>query len=303
MHENDTLPVELNTDFAVIGSYPTSRRAHEAGLCVLACGQAYWIRHEDGRYLLIVASSQANRLLEEIRASERLNRFWPPRSLDLSASGASKIPSAVASLILVVIFALQIQFPEMKESGINARNALLQNGEWWRIVTATTLHANIGHLSGNLLGLAFFSYLCGRYFGNGLSWSFIVVGAALANATTAVLSNNPDYASLGASTAVFCSLGLLSGFPLGRFFRDRRSIQSRDWLVPFAGGCILFAWMGGGEFPTDVAAHLWSFLYGTLIAIAAAGLSMEKRLSKALQRTLLGATVAVVSVAWFVALA
>ena len=72
--------------------------------------------------------------------------------------------------------------------------------------------------------------------------------------------------SLGASTAAFAALGLLTGFPIGTYLRSQEPMTTRDWLIPFFGGCVLFAWLGGGDFPTDVAGHLWSFIYGLALS-------------------------------------
>ncbi|MDQ8202360.1 rhomboid family intramembrane serine protease [Pelagicoccus sp. SDUM812003] len=294
---------ELDTEFAVIGSYRTHKAAHDAGLSVLAGGQAYWVRKEGDRFLLIVPRSEAQRLLREVRLSERLNRFWPPRRLVLADRSVSKLPCIAALGCLVTLFALQNQFPWLQEQGANASRALQEGGQWWRVFTAMTLHADLGHLAGNLMGLSLFSYLCARYLGNGLAWLLIVLAAAASNATNGLLASSLDYRSLGASTAVFAALGLLSGFPVGSFLRSRNPIRSRDWLVPFFGGCTLFAWMGGGEFPTDVPAHLWAFLFGSLGSMAAAGFDWQNKLGPRWQTALLATALILVGSSWCLAFA
>lgn len=140
---------------------------------------------------------------------------------------------------------------------MNSSEGVIGNGEFWRIITAITLHADLGHLAGNLLGIGLFTYLCAKYLGNGFAWLLIVAVSALSNLTNAVIHSGEAYFPLGASTAVFAALGLLTGFPLGTYLRSKEPLQTRDWLVPLSGGCLLFAWMGGGEFPTDVAGHFW----------------------------------------------
>ncbi|EDY83325.1 peptidase, S54 (rhomboid) family, putative [Verrucomicrobiia bacterium DG1235] len=271
---------EEESDYAVIGSYPTAAQAHDAGLTALACGQPYWVEHVEGRYLLVVSRNEATRLRKEVAATERTNRFWPPRSLDISAPSLSKLPTVAFVAVLVFVFWAQNQYPDLKELGMNSSEAVVQDGEWWRIVTAVTLHGDIGHLAGNLMGISIFAYLCCRYMGNGLAWFSIILAASLANFTNALLNAGESYSSLGASTAVFASLGILAGFPVGAYFRSKEPIQSRDWLVPFFGGCVLFAWMGGGDFPTDVAGHFWSFGYGIALAISISWTALHAKLKQ-----------------------
>lgn len=179
--------------------------------------------------------------------------------------------------MLIVVFWFQNRNPEIVELGVNSSRGI-ENGEWWRIVTAVTMHADIGHLAGNLLGLSIFAYLACRYMGNGLAWLLIILAASLANLSNAWLRSGEGFSSLGASTAVFGALGLLAGYPVGVYLRAKVQIQSRDWLVPFFGGCVAFAWMGGGEFPTDVAGHFWAFGYGALFALFVSWVGLQGRL-------------------------
>lgn len=302
LQSSPTSPDDDSHAFAIVGSYGSARSAHEAGLSVLACGHSYWVKHDTGRYLLVVPSKHAEKLRREVEIGEARNRYWPPASLDLPTRSTSKVPSIVALFKLVSIFALQSSSLPLSERGANSSHAVLEAGEWWRLFTAITLHADIGHLAGNLLGLSLFGYLACRYLGNGLAWALIVSSAALSNLTNVLLNAGQDYRSLGASTAVFAALGLLAGFPIGAFLRSRQPLQSRDWLIPFFGGCVLFAWMGGGEFPTDVPAHLWSFAFGLAAACLVALASLHAKLSALGQRILLVATASVLGFSWTLAL-
>ena len=292
-------PVDESPDpNAVIGSYASSRLAHEAGLAVLASGHHYWVIPSDERFLLVVPRPHAAFLQREVEHAEQINRYWPPRSLDLPSQSASKLPTFGAVALLIAIFYAQNQLGSMKDLGANSSEAVLQLGEWWRVVTAITLHADISHISGNILGLSIFSYLSCRYMGNGLAWLLILGAACLSNLTNDLLHSGETYRSLGASTAVFAALGLITGFPIGCFARSKEPIQTRDWLIPFFGGCVLFAWMGGGDFPTDVPGHFWSFLYGTFAGAIVAASSLHAKLRPAHQRLLLAASFAIVAGSW-----
>ncbi|MBC2607305.1 rhomboid family intramembrane serine protease [Pelagicoccus albus] len=290
---------EDSEQLAVLGSYRTTRLAHEAGLAVLAYGEHYWVHMESGRYLLVVRREQAEALKREVEISTLRNRYWPPQSLELPVRSIRKGPTILAILGIILAFSLQTAHPEISTLGVNNSQAVWENGEWWRIFTAMTLHADLSHLAGNLLGLSLFGYLSCRYLGNGLAWFLIVISAAASNATSILANLGQDYQSLGASTAVFAALGLIAGFPLGVFLRAKEPIQQRDWLIPFFGGCVLFAWMGGGEFPTDVAAHLWSFGYGALFATLIGVTALHAKLKKVAQSFLLLAAGTLLGAAWF----
>ncbi|MDQ8182163.1 rhomboid family intramembrane serine protease [Pelagicoccus sp. SDUM812005] len=286
---------------AVIGSYGTARQAHDAGLAVLACGHPYWVRFVEGRFLLVVMGADARKLKGEVDLTASRNRFWPPRSLDLSAPSTSKLPTAAAIGLLIAVFACQNEFPKIVPLAVNSSAGLLQ-GEWWRTVTAVTMHADLGHLAGNMLGLSIFAYLACRYMGGGLAWTLVLLSASLANLSNAWLRAGDAFSSLGASTAVFAALGLLAGYPVGAYLRSKVGIQTRDWLVPFFGGCVAFAWMGGGEFPTDVAGHFWAFGYGCILSVGTAWLGLAAKLRSWHQRLLLALTVAGLAASWCLAL-
>ncbi len=292
------LPEDQPESFAVIGHYRSAREAHEAGLSILAAGHHYWVHAAEGRFLLIVSGKHGETLQREVEFAERLNRYWPPTSLDLPAPTVSKLPTVFSVAFLVSIFTLQSGYPHLADLGANDSEAVLQRGEWWRLVTAITLHADLGHLAGNLMGISLFAYLCCRYMGNGLAWLLIIAAACLSNLTNVLLNAGSAYRSLGASTAVFSALGILAGFPIGTYLRGKEPMQSRDWLIPFFGSCILFAWMGGGDFPTDVPAHLWSFAYGLAIALAISWTALHAKLGQRQQHILLASTLILVAGSW-----
>jgi membrane associated rhomboid family serine protease len=132
-------------------------------------------------------------------------------------------------------------------------------GEWWRPVTALTLHGDAAHLSANLFFGAVFGALAGMAVGGGVAWLAILVGGALGNALNALVQA-PSHASIGASTAVFAALGLV----VMHAFRYRHALPAtplRRWS-PLVGGVLLLAWTGTGGERTDVVAHLTGFLAG-----------------------------------------
>ena len=138
---------------------------------------------------------------------------------------------------------------------------LIRGGEWWRTITALTLHSDARHIVGNLVFGVFFGFFAGRLMGSGVAWLAIVAAAATGNAANTLLLESA-HRSIGASTAVFAALGLIAGYVWrGRFMaQDRWSYR----LGPIVGGLALLMFTGTGDEKTDIGAHLLGFVCGFL---------------------------------------
>lgn len=149
----------------------------------------------------------------------------------------------------------------------------IQSGQWWRAWTALTLHVNGVHLTGNLLVGVWFGYLAGRQQGPGHAWFLVVTGAGISNLIEALLAP-ATHQAVGASTAVFTALGLLSAYAWGTHARwaHRWALQ---W-APLVCGVVLLAWFGSGNGGArgpghvDVIAHVLGFGTGVLLGVIAA---------------------------------
>jgi rhomboid protease GluP len=143
----------------------------------------------------------------------------------------------------------------------------VQEGELWRAWTALTLHLDIEHLVLNLGAGAWLGYLAGRRLGYGTAWMLIVVGAGLANLLEA-LGAPPMHRAVGASTAVFATLGLLSAYS----WSERYNVP-QPWALrwgPLVAGVILLGWTGSQGENTDIVAHVAGFAVAALIGAVAA---------------------------------
>lgn len=298
----DTQPLEIDPDKSVIATFPSQRKAHEAGLAILAAGGAYWVYPYQETYALVVKSNDAKRLANEVRIYGIKNRFWPRVSPHLAEQQISRTPTVLFLCFLVFVFLLQGSNPEIEALGMNSSEAFWNQNQWWRLITAVTLHADLGHLAGNLFGMGLFGYFTARYLGNGLGWMAILTAAILSNLTNVFIHTNSAFLSLGASTAVFGALGLVTGFPVGSYLKTGKQISKRQWLIPLTGGLMLLAWLGSGTARTDVAGHLWGFLAGLLLAGILARFEIHAKVSKKGQAVLLVATWTLLIVAWLFAL-
>ena len=173
--------------------------------------------------------------------------------------------------------------------------------EWWRAITALSLHLDQAHLLGNLLFGAIFGTLAGAVFGPGVAWASILAAGACANYVEMLISP-PDHRAAGASTAVFAALGLLSGFS----WRSRLTLAERfryRW-GPLLAGVFLLTMLGAGSGleRVDVLGHALGFAMGTGLGwtYAHAGIPRTRRRGPQLMAG--AAALAAIAVAWLVAL-
>ncbi|MBO4312171.1 MAG: rhomboid family intramembrane serine protease [Desulfovibrionaceae bacterium] len=167
------------------------------------------------------------------------------------------------------------------------------SGEFFRAVTALTLHADSVHLFGNILfGAPFFILLCGRI-GAGAAMLLTLFAGACANICEALYRHNASM-SLGFSTALFAVVGLHAAFlamdelRLAQKVRQtepgslRRGIKKS--LVFLACGGAILAALGADPAPkSDYAAHIFGLLVGLLTGFAAALCSAKIKDSPARQ--------------------
>ena len=144
----------------------------------------------------------------------------------------------------------------------NAQAARILDGQWWRLVTALTLHADTLHLVSNL---AIWRHLCRiplpRARLRGLAWSLLLGGRSPRQPGQCIRAT-PGHSSVGASTTVFGAVGILAALSLVRY---RQQLQRR-WPLPVASALALLALLGTEGKTPHLGAHLFGFLFGMCLA-------------------------------------
>lgn len=239
----------------------SERKCAELSLVLTARGIEHRrVADSRGQFLLLVSAANAPAAAGEIAAYEAEHSAAPSPPPPLrSHPGAWIGVAAYASvLMLFAIFTEQaVLGVEWRRAGMLIADAVL-GGEWWRAMTALTLHADTGHLASNLAFGSFFGFFLGRYFGPGVAWLAILLAGFMGNALNAAIQP-ADHRSIGASTAVFGALGLLTAYTWRRGARHG-SLRAR--LAPIAAGIALLAFTGTGGENTDIFAHLTGFVTG-----------------------------------------
>lgn len=141
-----------------------------------------------------------------------------------------------------------------------AQAAVMTGGEWWRAVTALTLHVSSTHLLGNLVFGTFFSLQLARITGSGLAWLAMIIAGTAGNVINALVQS-PAHTSIGASTALFAGIGLLAALRQYEKTANTAAKTLRAW-APLAGGFMLLAFLGFSGERTDIFAHIFGFFAG-----------------------------------------
>lgn len=177
--------------------------------------------------------------------------------------------------------------------------AIPSTHEWWRVVTALTLHADVGHLISNLTFGVVLGYLASRALGGGIAWAGILVGAMMGNALDALWMPEQQR-SIGASTAVFAALGILSAYAW--MIETASNLRWAKRLGPLIAGVMLLGFLGAGGERTDVVAHVTGFISGCAIGVIF-GRTPERAFdSRSLQLAAGAFTVLTIAAAWLFAL-
>jgi len=124
------------------------------------------------------------------------------------------------------------------------------------------------------------------------------VTAAISQATAAApdVVQAPDHTSIGASTAVFATVGILAAYTW-----KRRRTRINRW-VPLGGGVALLAFLGMGGEGTDVFAHVAGFGSGCVFGLVFGVLETRALLAAWHKHTLGLAAFLFFALAWTLAL-
>jgi rhomboid protease GluP len=258
-----------------IARYERLKDARDRGLALSARGITHSISREGNIWLLRVAAADLT------AATEELHTY----NLELQEAESHRVEEPqvrprfwTLPLVALVIVGGAVAQAELgapwRDAGVLAAEKIVADGEWWRVLTALTLHGDVPHVLANLWVGLLFGGLLVPAFGQGITWLAILAAGAAGNAFTALAYWPQPHRSLGASTAVFGALGLLVGDALWLLLRRKSGRSWWKWMLPLGAGLSLLAFLGAGEGKTsvDVMAHLWGFAAGLPMGLCVSAL-------------------------------
>lgn len=289
------------TEFVKVRCSATQREAEHLALVLAAVGIGCQLVLGRGRVGLYVASRDTEAARRELDAYERENAPERRPAMDARKSLHGLPAAMVYAIVLLFFFGAERRGAWSTDwLAIGAAQAdLIRDGAWWRTVTALTLHVDHGHLLGNLIAGVAIGTLAAQLLGQGLAWLAILLAGALGNALSAAV-HAPDHAAVGASTAVFGALGVVSGYT-----RQRRMVPWRSGLrrwAPLAAGVMLLVYLGWGGERTDVGAHVAGFAVGAVLGLAVGSHSVHVPQGPRAQRLYGALTCGLLLLAWLIAL-
>ncbi len=271
--EGDLVPLKPPVEDADQVNWPlflTARCLRRWVLVLAARNIPYQVHQSSGGWQIFVPSELQERAIREITLYERENRNWPPEQKPVPLTDNTLITLSILGLLAIFH---NLTLLNLESWGLPAVDWLergcadagkIMAGEWWRSVTALTLHTDLLHLFSNIaIGSIFVVMLC-RVLGSGLGWSLILLTGVIGNFWNAWLQP-PDHLAVGASTALFGAVGLLATFNLVH----NRTILMKKWPLPLAAALALLAMLGATGDRVDVSAHLWGFASGVIFGAGA----------------------------------
>ena len=244
----------------VASSQGTTRytRFRELLLVLNACGIPHQTIQMSGREYIYVPALLENVALNELGAFVKESITPAPQAPPLPVYPHAFV--AALALLPVILWhgwrmgwwhaPLLLPAPELwNGAGVLDVVRVRVFSEWYRTVTALTLHANLTHLCGNVAFGSIFLTLFARLTGIGRALWLTLLGGALGNALTVLLRPRPVL-SLGFSTALFTCIGAISGYMACQQQGRRKA------MLPVAAAAALLAMLGTEGENTDYAAHL-----------------------------------------------
>lgn len=277
------------------------RDCAEYALVLRAAGIEYLVQNEARELTLVVTVEDAPRARVELEAyaREEADRGVHAETVHPQSDGWFGVFGYVAVVVLVTYLDHQNTFAaDWSEAG-KTHAELIRGGQWWRVVTALTLHVDLYHLLSNVVFGSLFGLFAGQMLGSGLAWASILAAGAMGNLLNALIRHGA-HTSVGASTAVFAALGLVAAYSW-----KRRSYPNEPKLArwaPLVGAVVLLSYLGTGGVRTDVAAHVMGFLSGMLLGAIYGKLGNRIMFGPRMQVLLGLVAVGVLAVAWAVAL-
>ncbi len=249
-------------------------------LVLSAVNIPHTIKHNlDGTLELLIADHLREKALYEITSYLQENQDWPPLP---PASPSFNPPFKAMSFIVIgcLVFIYSISGDWHPESiwftkGAGDSTAILQDGEYYRLITPLMLHADLVHLMGNCFLGGFLLHFYFKLTGNGLGLFIMLTTATIANYIN-VLAHGPEHYFVGFSTAVFSVIGVLctSGY------QKSTSTVNFHLFMPVMAGIALLALLGAGGERTDLGAHFFGLVSGMI-----AGMFLRTRKAKAIRQS------------------
>ena len=252
----DTPVEELPEESARIAE-GTYRQIRDYSLVLLSQGIVHRLeRSPEGPFEIFVKPEHEPRAKLQLELYRREN---PPKEENPPLPLSVSVQPAWVLLAPVVCTLLDFsgKVTRMHSAGISDADKIL-HGEWWRTITALSLHGDARHLASNLLSGYIVLNLMAFRIPLARMVPFLAISSAIANFFVA-LTVQTDFRSLGFSTFVFAAIGALSVIEFRLMPKETHGMLRR--FAPLCAAASLAVFLGIGE-NADVLGHAYGFIAG-----------------------------------------
>ena len=271
-------------------------------LVLSSVGISHKVSQTSDNLFLQVSSENLHAAQFQIQAYLYENRNWPPKPVASTNNFTPLLQPPTLLLVGCLALLYSVTGPWSTHSfwftqGAGDAEAILQKGQYYRLITALTLHADTVHLLGNcLFGGFLFHFFC-KLTGNGLGLFAMLFTATLANYINVVLHGG-NHLFVGFSTAVFAIIGMLA-----MISREYRTGKRYLKILPFMAGAALLAMIGSSGERTDLGAHLFGLCCGIASGwLLGTPILLKLRQSLLFQAMLFCSSMGIIFAAWKIAL-
>jgi rhomboid protease GluP len=220
------------------------------------------IHHAADGWRLVVSVEDYERALEHLRLYKMENRRWQWQRTFPGAGLSFHAASVLWSLMMAAFYYIDTQMNAIRPAGM-MDSAKVLAGEWWRLFTAVTLHADAGHLVANATTGFLFLGVAMAHYGPGTALLAAFLAGAGGNVTGLLIYPEP-HRGLGASGMVMGALGLLTVQSLAWLKSHPRP---RQLLLRALGAGVLILVLFGFSPGTDIIAHVGGFVFGAIFGV------------------------------------
>jgi rhomboid protease GluP len=238
-------------------------QADEWSLVLASAGIAHRVETEEASWVLFVPDADAGPARAALAAYDEESRGTSDTA---PAGGLPWMFGATVALVLLVFFTFTgppAASPRWFARGAASASAI-RSGEWWRAVTALTLHVDAVHVLGNAAATAVLLPAVAQRLGAGGGLVLVLLAGAVANLVSAV-THGPHHVAVGASTATFSAIGILAA--LRQLPSPDAPRRRKGWVV-LAASVVLLALLGTGR-DADVLAHALGLVAGAVLGFPA----------------------------------
>lgn len=246
-------------------------------------------------FTLSVEDSDAERAENEIQQYLAENKT-PAAVLEAASDSGQRTYAGLWMAILLLLCYVAVAVTHRQELLIHSYGSSASHiltGQLYRSVTALMIHADALHLIANIVGMAVFGTAVCMLMGWGAGVLAVLFTGTIGNLLNAQLYTY-GHISIGASTAIFGAIGILSGYQF--LNKIRQPDQKLKAFLPIIGGLALLVILGSGA-RSDIMAHLFGFLTGIVLGSLYA-LIVKRRAPTRKQIYFLLASICVVGAAW-----